>query len=91
VPLAHLAADGQAVQPGQHDVEHDGVVGIRLEPVERILPAVHDVDGMALLAQCGLEERRQSGLILDHQDAHGRLLRRVARLVANPLHPIRRP
>ena len=74
-----LAAHGEAVEPGQQHVEHDGRVGALAGPPQPVGPGVGDVDVEALGAQPAGDRRRQPDLVLDDEQAHGRSLpKRVA-------------
>ena len=60
----------QPVEVGQHDVEHDRVV-VDLGGQPQGLGAVPGhVDGVALLLKTTLEQQRQPGLVLGHQEPH---------------------
>ena len=60
----------EAVDLGQHDVEHDRVVVVRLAHPERVLAARRDVGRMALLGESATQECRDLRLVLDHENAH---------------------
>ena len=68
--VAEAPADREAVEPGQHHVEHDRVVGDGVRHPERLLAAIGDVDGVALLAQAAREQARELRLVLDHEHTH---------------------
>ena len=63
---AHL----EAVDAGQHDIEHDGVVVGDRRLIERLLAIAGDVDGIRLLAQPFRQHLRRARLVLDQQQPH---------------------
>src|SRR5579875_1817924 len=65
---AHLIA----VYLGEQDVQNYGVVGVGAAPPQAFLPVTGDVYSKALGLQTLLDSRRQSLLVLDHEDAHRR-------------------
>ena len=68
--LAQPPADLETVRAGEHDVEHDRVVGSGAGHPERVLAALGDIDRVALLAQAAGNHVRQLRLVFDHQHAH---------------------
>jgi hypothetical protein len=68
--LADLAAEGQAVLPGEHDVEDRGVVVILLALLRRRGPVGGDVDRVGRFAQPLGDETGCARLIFDQQDPH---------------------
>ena len=68
--LPQPAADLDAVDAGQHQVEHDRVVLDRLGHPERVVAGPGDVGGVALLDQAPAEQARHLELVLDDQDPH---------------------
>ena len=74
-PAAHL----EAVEVGQHHVEHDQVGPCSLDGVERVAPVAAGVHLEALVAERGLEHRAQVVLVVDEQEpftCHARQRRR---------------
>ena len=67
-------ADHEAAQPGQDDVEHDEVVGVRLGPGQGLAPVRDEVDRVAVGLQGGADRLGDRGFILDDQDAQGPIL-----------------
>ena len=67
---AQLAAGGEAVDPRQHHVEDDRVVGRRAGHPERLLAGRGEIGRMALLAEAAHEQAAELRLVLDDQDAH---------------------
>ena len=67
---AEAAADLEAVDPGEHDVEHDRVVGARVGHPESLLARRSHVGRMALFCEPPCEQPGQLRLVLDDQDAH---------------------
>jgi hypothetical protein len=68
--LPEATTDLEPVDPRQHHVGHDRVDGDRPDPVERLLAARREVDGVPLLAQATEQQRRKPHLVLDHQHSH---------------------
>ena len=69
-----LAAHGEAVEPRQQHVEHDGRVAAFVRAPQPVGAGVGDVDVEALGAQATGDRRREPGLVLDEEQAHGRSL-----------------
>jgi hypothetical protein len=67
--LRLLAADLEAVDLRQHQVEHDEVERLLLEAVEGLAPVGRQDDVIALLAQRVRQQRLNRLLIVDEQDA----------------------
>ena len=61
----------QAVEAGQHLVEHDHVVVDFERKVLRVEPVVRQVDAAALLGEPLVEVVRYLQLVFDHEDLHG--------------------
>ena len=70
--LANPAADLEAVDPGEHEVEHDRVVLGGLGHPDGVVAGAGDVDRMTLLDEAAVQEARHLQLVLDHEDAHPR-------------------
>ena len=68
--LAQASAHLEAVDLGQHDVEHDRVVRVLGRQPETLLAVEGVVDGEAFGLQPAPKRRRQSLVVLDHQDSH---------------------
>ena len=68
--LAQLAARLEAVAPGEHDVEHDRVVRVRLRHPQRVLTGNGDVGDVSLFGQAAPDETRHLQLVLDDQHPH---------------------
>lgn len=75
---ADLAADGEAVEPRQHEIEHDEVIGRVRRASERLLgqrrpealpPIRGEVDGEALRLEIVALELADVLIVLDDQDA----------------------
>ena len=75
VVLAKALAGLEAVDPGQHDVEDDRVVGCRSRHPERVLAGLGEVDCVAVLLQALAQQPAQLQLVLDDQDPHARPIR----------------
>ena len=73
--VAQRAARLVAVEPGQHHVEDDRVVRMRLRHPERVLAGRRDVGAVALLDEPAPDQSRHLHLVLDDQDAHTGILR----------------
>ena len=69
-PVAQVAQDAQAVAPGDHDVEHQRVVGPGGREGVRVVTVVAEVDREALRLQALAHERGQFPVVLEHQDLH---------------------
>ena len=67
-------ADHEAAHPGQDDVEHDEVVGVRPSPGQGLAPVTHEVDGVAVRLEGGADSLGDRGFILDDQYAQGAIL-----------------
>jgi hypothetical protein len=69
---AQRAADIDAGQPREHQVEQDEVGAMVVELGERVGPGLGDPDVIPLLAEEVGERVREGGLVLDEEDtAHG--------------------
>ena len=68
--LADPAADLEAVDAGEHQVEHDRVVLGRLRHPDRVVARARDVDRVTLLDEPAPEQARHLELVLDDQDPH---------------------
>ena len=64
------AADLEAVEAREHDVEHDRVVLGGLTAGERLWPLADDVDGHALFSKPALEEARKLALVFRDENPH---------------------
>ena len=88
--LGVLAGDGRGhlvpVRAGQVPVEHEHVVGVDGEPVQRRVAVERDVGRDRLAAEAGLQRLREVELVLGDQHAHPSQGRRgdVAKTSANP-------
>ena len=69
-PPAELTARLEAVDPGQHDVEHDRVVLRGGRHPERVFSAAGDVGRMPFLSQPSGKQRSELRLVLDDEHAH---------------------
>src|SRR5215510_11522017 len=70
--LARGLEDAKAVALGQHDVEHDQVVGIAREQELQGSVAVRGgLDGVALFLEPLPDEAQDLSVVLDYQNAHG--------------------
>jgi hypothetical protein len=70
-----VAADGEPVLLGQHDVQDDEVVGIRLGQVLGFFSVVGAVDGVPLFEKPSLDDAGQAPGIFDNEDPHPYLSR----------------
>ena len=71
MPLAGGLEDGEAVEPGQHEVEHDEIVGWSLDDqVQRALAVGGDLDGVAFLGEALPDEAGDLTLVFGDQDPH---------------------
>ena len=68
--LAPAVEDGQAVDFGQAEVEHDRVVAFGRAQEMPLLAVGGEVDGIACALQRGAELLAQIGFVLDDQYAH---------------------
>ena len=68
--LAEPAADLHAVLLGNHEIEDDGVIARRFGKLLGPLTVGRDVDGIALVLQELLEQRRELALVLDKEEVH---------------------
>ncbi len=75
----HAAAGVERVDPAAHlvavhdrdvAVEHDGVVVVDGEALERRTPVVHGIRGDRLTAQAVADRLREIDLVFDHEHAH---------------------
>ena len=64
------AEQRQAVDAGQAEVEHHGVVGLAAGEVVGALAVAGHVDGIAGVAQGIRQVPGQARLVLDHQEPH---------------------
>ena len=71
---AQPAAGLEAVQAGQHHVEDDRVVLVRLRHPERVLAVGRHVGGEPLVDETPANQARHPQLVLDDQHAHGFIL-----------------
>ena len=78
VARAERSGHLQAVALGQHDVEHDRVVGVDECFDDGSLTVADDVDGVRVLAKALRERLRQQGVVLRNQQSHRRLAGSVA-------------
>lgn len=69
--LAPAAEHGEAVEPGQAQVEHDRVVGLGRTQELAGLAVDGAVDGVALAGEALAELGREIGVVLDEEHAHG--------------------
>jgi hypothetical protein len=69
--LAELAADLEAVPPGEEDVEDDRVVLGRLRHPDGVVAGGGDVRAVALVGEPAADQRGHLGLVLHDQHAHG--------------------
>jgi hypothetical protein len=79
---AEVAAHLVAVAARQHDVEHDGGVGVGAGPLEPLEPVVDGLDLEALGGEPARDGVGQGHLVLHQQHAHAVSLVRPA-----PVHP----
>ena len=70
--VAQPPARLEAVDPGQHHVEHDRVVLVRLRHPEGVLAGGRDVCGETLGDEPATNEARHPELVLDHENSHRR-------------------
>jgi hypothetical protein len=68
--LAQPAADLEAVDVGQHQVENDRVVGVLGPQPERVLPPPGHVDRVPLLLEGALEQAGHLDLVLHDEHPH---------------------
>ncbi len=66
-----LLADFDAVETGQHEVEHDEVGAEPLAQLHAARSVTRDLDLVTLAAQPGRDRGRDRLLVLDHRDATG--------------------
>ena len=66
-PPAHL----EAVEAGQHQVEHDGVVFLGRRHLHRRHTVLDQVHQMAFLGQAADDEAADLGIVFDDEHAHG--------------------
>ena len=71
---AQRLADLVAVDPGQHQVEHDRVVGVLPGQPQPVGPVVRHVDGEALGLEPDPQRRREPHLVVDDEHSHRLLL-----------------
>src|SRR5207248_323260 len=75
-PVAGLPegrAHPEAVHPGQHDVEDDGVVAAFAGPPEAVFPVRGDIDGEALRLQSAPYRIGEARFVLYQKDSHPQL------------------
>ena len=70
VGVAERSARDEAVDAGQHHVEHDRFVGMRTRHPESVLSLRRHVGGVAVFAQAAVQEAGELGVILDDEDTH---------------------
>ena len=68
--LPQPAAQLEAVEAGQHDVQDDRRIGILGRHPQAVRAVAGDVNGMALLLERALDQARHPHLVLDHQHPH---------------------
>jgi hypothetical protein len=74
VPPPQLAADLQAIDTGQQDVEHDGIVVADVDPGQRLLAVRREVDGVAFFDEPPPQQLGQARFIFDDEDPHPKTL-----------------
>ena len=67
---AQLRGHLESRAAGQHHVQHDRVIAAARHALDCLLAGGHHVHAVALLAQTAAQERRDSRLVLYHQDPH---------------------
>src|SRR5581483_6371051 len=67
---AQLAADLQPIHAGQHEVEHDQIIGVAGRQVVAGDAIVGYVHGVPLLAEHTTQDVRQALFVFHHQDVH---------------------
>ena len=82
--VAQEAEDRQAVDIGQHPVEHDHVVGRALGQGDRGHAIGRDVDDVPLGDQDPADEAGHLRFVFDYEDAHASSVRSVRRRVEVP-------
>ena len=65
----------EAVQPGQHHIQHDRVVVVRLRRPERVLAGGRDIRGEPLRHEPAADQARHPQVVLDDQNTHAPILR----------------
>ena len=73
--FAPALQDGHAVDLGQAEIEHDGVIGFGVAEVPAFLAVIGDIDDEARGLQRLLQAERQRRLVLDDQESHRRPFR----------------
>ena len=68
--MAEALEDGPAVEPWEHDVEHEGVVVPALGFVQAVLAVRGRIHRIPFLAQRLGQAREQVGFVFDDQDSH---------------------
>lgn len=68
--LAESAADGEAVEAREHDVEDDEVVCVDVGFIDGVWASGCDVDGVGLLSQAFGEHAGGFGFVFDQQESH---------------------
>ena len=71
--LLQLLEDVEAVPAGQREIEDDKLDVVLRHPLDGRLAVADGVDHEALRLETGCEKPRDSRLIFDDEDAHGRL------------------
>jgi hypothetical protein len=64
---AQPPTEGIALEPRQHDIQDEQIVGLQFGQPEPCLAVVRQIDGVALLGQALPEDRRQPVLVFHHQ------------------------
>ena len=72
---ARVAADREAVAPGQDDVDDRGVVRAAQQQVESAFAVAGDVDGVLTTFEHRANGISDLALIFDHEDPHGVVVR----------------
>jgi hypothetical protein len=65
--LADAAADVEAVDVRQADVEHDDADGVSLQLLQRLLAAARPNDREPIALQVGADERGDAVFVFDHE------------------------
>lgn len=69
--FAELAEDAEAVAARQHDVEHEGIVGMGRGEREGVGAIVAGIDDEAGGLECLADEGRDLPIVFRHEDLHG--------------------
>ncbi len=70
LPGAESAQEAQAVEPGQHEIQDDGVVFIRLSQPESFVAIPGDIHRVARLTQTAADRSLESRRVFDQQQMH---------------------